>query len=191
MSSQTIDWHVICDQPTFEKCKQDEKFAYIVTLARAVNAIYFVHAAISGRRDPNFPRCKTRSLQFISVRVRNYVRSSGAYPQDESAVFGRSRYFRMGCDYFLKDKIARKIERAHLDPVRNSAVFHFDPEAFAKTIERASCEECPFISGGGGPTRLHTTHPFADIIACEILIGFAANTEEFYSASGSAMAETE
>src|SRR5260370_25481661 len=54
MSTQETEWHIVCDTETFEKCQRDQKFAYIVTLARAVNALNFVNSAMvdtKGRDD--------------------------------------------------------------------------------------------------------------------------------------------
>ncbi len=101
MSSQTIDWHVICDQPTFEKCKQDEKFAYIVTLARAVNAIYFVHAAISGREtqtSPGAKRDRFNSFLFGSAIMYEAL----VLIRKMNRPFLEDQVFRMGCEYSLR-----------------------------------------------------------------------------------------
>jgi hypothetical protein len=45
MDEEGLDWYIDCDAETFAKCKDDPKFAYIVTLARSVNALNFVAGA--------------------------------------------------------------------------------------------------------------------------------------------------
>jgi hypothetical protein len=188
MSAQEINWYVKCDQPTFERCKDDEKFAYIVTLARVVNAIYFVYSAISGISNDDSPGAKRD--RFNSYLFGSAIMYEGlALIRKMNQPFFEDALFQNGLRLLLKDKTAQQIERAHLNPARHGAVFHFDPNAFAEVIGQASCEECPFVSGRGS-TRKGMSYQFADIIAGEILIGFAANTEEFYSALEHAMVET-
>ncbi len=63
------DWHITCDPETFERCRSDPKFAYIVTLARAVNALNFVNAVMvtsQGKDDPAAQRDRINSYLFGS-----------------------------------------------------------------------------------------------------------------------------
>src|SRR5450432_1215181 len=58
------EWEITCDKETFAKVRQEEKFAYIVALARAVNALYAVHSLL-----PQQPQTETPE------RVRNGMNS--------------------------------------------------------------------------------------------------------------------
>jgi hypothetical protein len=53
--------------------------------------------------------------------------------------------FQGGLQPLLKDRAVQTMERANLDPLRDGAVFHFLPERFAETLQKATCNECPFI----------------------------------------------
>jgi hypothetical protein len=55
MPEETLDWYIDCDAETFAKCKDDPKFAYIVTLARSVNALNFVAGATPNPESMSSP----------------------------------------------------------------------------------------------------------------------------------------
>jgi hypothetical protein len=157
-------------------------------LARAVNAVYFVHSAISNLgedRCPGAMRDRFNSYLFGSAIMYEALELIRKMNQP----FSQDEVFQNGLRLLLKDKAAKHIEREHLNPARHGAVFHFDPKLFADMIEQASCEECPFVSGRG-PIRKGMSYPFADIVAAEILVGFAGQTDEFYSTLRDAMIET-
>ena len=46
MAAPDGDWQVSCGRERFDECQKDERFPYIVALARAVNSIKFVHSAM-------------------------------------------------------------------------------------------------------------------------------------------------
>jgi hypothetical protein len=55
MPEEASDWYIDCDAETFAKCKDDPKFAYIVTLARSVNALNFVAGATPSSKAIDSP----------------------------------------------------------------------------------------------------------------------------------------
>jgi hypothetical protein len=64
------DWRIVCDQSTFDKCRADARFPFVVTLARAVNALNFVNSAMvdkKGRNDPAAMRDRFNSYLFGSA----------------------------------------------------------------------------------------------------------------------------
>jgi hypothetical protein len=81
------------------------------------------------------------------------------------------------------------MERANLDPLGNGAVFHFLPQRFAETLQKATCNECPFIEAEENQNR-SVYYPFADVITAEILVGLASDDKAFDSALGNAMTKT-
>jgi hypothetical protein len=97
--------------------------------------------------------------------------------------------FQNGLRLFLRDPVALQIEKTHLNPARNQAVFHFVPDTFSKIINSATVDTCVFAQARGQNKR-HVRYSYADVVTAEILVGFAANTEEFYETLGTAMAST-
>jgi hypothetical protein len=182
------DWQIQCDRETFEKCRGDAKFVYIVTLARAVNALRFVHSAMIHAGEGNAPeamRARLNSYLFASAILYEGIKLIRAMNQ----TFKDDETFQKGLRLFLRDKTAQSIERAHLDPARNGAVFHFLPKRFGETIKSASADTCIFVAARG-ETNKDVYYPFADVVAGEILVGYASDTEEFYEQLRDAMINT-
>ena len=188
MQEELGDWEIRCDSQTFEKAVKDERFHYILTLARSVNALRFVHVAMvhAGESDaPEAKRARFNSYLFASAILYesfNLIRAMNQTFKDEAV-------FQNGLRLFLRDKIARTIERNHLDPLRNGAVFHFLPDRFKAIVENAPVDTCSFVMGRGGRNR-DVYYAFADILAGEILMGYASNSEEFYAQVAKLMANT-
>jgi hypothetical protein len=81
------------------------------------------------------------------------------------------------------------MERANLGPLRNGAVFHFLPQRFAESLQKATCNEAPFIETEENQNK-SAYYPFADVINAEILVGFASDDKAFDSALGNAMTKS-
>jgi len=184
----TLNWSIECNRTTFEKCRGDRKFPYIVMLARAVNAFNFVHSAMihSGEGDdPEAQRDRLNSYFFASALLYESLRLIRAM----NKTFMHDDKFQNGLRRFLRDKTACRIERAHLDPARNGAVFHFLPEPFTAMINSATVDNCLFLTAGGKKKK-DVYYNFADVITTEILVGSASNEEDFYAALRKAMVDT-
>jgi hypothetical protein len=188
MDTQKLEWQVECDRETFDKCVADEKFAHIVALARAVNALRFVHSAMlhSGTGDSPEARCgRLNSYLFGSAIMYECMKLLKAMNKP----FVDDPAFQNGLRLFLKDKTAQAIERDHLDPARNWAVFHFLPDRFALVLKATTSEGCLFVEGRGN-RREDLYYSFADVVAAKIVAGIAEETEEFFAVLGEAMAST-
>lgn len=188
MAIPDSDWQVSCDRETFDACSKDERFRYVVSLARAVNSLKFVHSAMLQCGTGNSPesrRGRLNSYFFASAILYESIKLIRAMNQ----TFKNNQIFRDGLHSILRDPSAQKIEQEYLNPARNNAVFHFLPEAFDKMIQSATCDECIFASGRG-KRREELYYPFADTITGGILVGFSSDTEEFYETLGKAMSDT-
>lgn len=183
-----MDWRIECDHATFEKARLDPKFPLIVALARAVNALHFVNSAMvhAGKDDaPENARDRLNSYFFASAIMYEAIKLIRAMvrPFKDDVLFGN------GLLVILRDPVAQKIEQDHLNPARNNAVFHFLPETFAEMINSATVDTCTFIMCRG-ELNMGLHYSYADVVTAEILVGFAADTEEFYDVLSKAMAGT-
>jgi len=188
MPTPDSDWQVTCGQERFDGCRKDERFAYIVALARAVNSLKFVHSAmlrVGTENSPEAKRGRLNSYFFASAILYEGLRLVRAM----NGIFKQDEMFRQGLHSILRDKAAQTIEQTRLNPVRNKAVFHFFPQFFGEIIGSATCDECVFASGRG-KRREELYYPFADTITAGILIGFSSDTEEFYGLLAKAMSDT-
>jgi len=157
------------DAKVLKKCQSDKKFAYVVALARAVNAFNAAHAlmVLTGDTDtPAAQRNKMNAYFFTSAVLYEALKLI----RSMSAVFGKERNFQNSIQQLLKDKTALRVERTHLKAVRHDAVFHFVPDQFSKAIAATGMSDCVFTATRG--TRPDDDHyEFADYIAAEIEIG--------------------
>jgi hypothetical protein len=182
------DWQVTCDQAQYEACASDEKFPYIVALGRTINSLKFVHSAMlhaGTGMSPESRRGRLNSYFFASA----ILYESLSLVRKMNRPFKQDEMFKQGLHKILRDKDVQIIEKTHLNPARNRAVFHFLPEFFAATIASASRDECIFASGRG-TRREELYYPFADTIAAGILVGYSSDTDEFYETLGKAMSDT-
>lgn len=182
------EWEITCDKETFAKVRQEEKFAYIVALARAVNALFAVHSLL-----PPHPQAETPE------RVRNgmnsYFFASALLYEGLSLIrkmnkpFADDDEFQNGLRMLLKDPIAQKIEQSHLNPGRNRAIFHFLPDEFAKAISKGIDDRHVFVAAIGKEKKdLH--YSYADVLAAEVLVGIPADRPEFWLKFQKAAEET-
>ncbi|MGA3119064.1 MAG: hypothetical protein ABSF90_32175 [Syntrophobacteraceae bacterium] len=188
MCAQEVDWQMACDRETFEKCRHDEEFPYIVALARAVNTLTFIHSAMKYPVSDNSPaamRGRLNSYLFgsaIMYEALQLIKNMGR-------VFVDDELYQNGLRLILKDDIAKNIEHLHLKPARHGAVFHFDVTAFKETIDKALSNQCLFVSARGR-SRMGTSYSYANIVSAEILVGFPAGGRDFERALGNAMQNT-
>src|SRR6202161_4339285 len=133
---EITDWFIAPSREAYEKAHQDERFQYVVTLGRAVNALNFVRSLAQLRSleedSPAAKRDRMNSYLFGSAIMYEALRLIRRLNQD----FASDHLFPSGLRLLLKDKDAQAIEREHLDAVRNQAVFHFIPATFAAAIQK-------------------------------------------------------
>ena len=189
MPEEEVSWHMICSQPVFEKCCTDEKFPYLVALARSVNALNFVRSVMNYTQDLETPASKRD-------RLNSYLFGSAIMYEALILIKTMNKGFRDDPQYqhglrsLLKDPTAQQIERDHLIPARHKAVFHFDADMFRETIEKGIPNQCLFFSAKGRKrSELH--YSYADLVAAEILVGASSADEDFYKVLEDAMQKTE
>jgi hypothetical protein len=148
MEISGVKWQIAADQETFEKCQQDEKFRFIVALARSTNAINSVNSMMLRGGEDLSPRATRDRLNAYLVASALFYEILKLIRRMNSA-FRSDELFQKGLRLILKDPTARQIERAHLNRMRHNAVFHFEPDTFAEIIAKSTCETCIFARGQG------------------------------------------
>jgi hypothetical protein len=153
----------------FKRCRADKKFAYVVALARAMNALNSAHSLMmttGSRNDPAALRDRMNSYFFVSAILYETLELI----RKMSPVYGKDKSFQDSLQIVLKDKTAQALERTHLKAARRDAVFHYVPDRFAEAIAKTPITECVFASIlGQRKGDIH--YAFADMIAAEIGAG--------------------
>jgi hypothetical protein len=183
-----IQWDIVCEPAILEKLKTEERFWQVIALARSVNALSFAHwAMVPVLEDDSWHGKRTRTNSFffacgILYEALLLVEKMNKNFHTEDT-FG-------GLKTILKDKTARKIRSLHLGRARNNVVFHYLPESFGEIVNIPGLSECSFVAGVG-KTRVQSYYTFADVLAMEFFVGFAANnSEKFYDVLGELMIST-
>jgi hypothetical protein len=177
MENKDPKWEIVCQGELLAKCRRDPKFPYLVTLSRAVNAINSVTSILNhafNRDTPAGRRDVWNSFLFVSAILYEGLK----LVQKMNQAFADDERFQNGLRMLLKDKTAQRISSVHLEPVRNAAIFHFDPEWFAEKLDAAKYDKCVFVTAQG-KKKTDLYHGFADEIALEIFIGEPMETEAF------------
>jgi hypothetical protein len=181
------NWIATFNRPIFENSVQDPKFAYIVTLGRAVNAILFVHSVQSRGAENTEANKRDRFNSFLfgsalMFECLNLI-------EVMLTPFSQDEVFQTGLRNLLYDETAKQIKKAHLKDVRHQAVFHFDPKAFGEALQKTKFYDCPFVAARG-TGRLSFNYQLPDMVAAEILVGLPCDSENFMSILGEAMGKT-
>ena len=180
-------WTLVCDTTTFERVKNEKNFQQILALARAVNSLRFaVSAMVTNANDisPTARRARINSFLFGSAVLYEGL----LLVQKMNQQFGRNEIFQKGLHILLKDPSALRLQRKHMNPARNFAVFHYIPEQFGRIVSSATVDVCEFMVGHGNSGR-ESYFPFADTLAAGVLMGRSRDDDAFYEALGSVMSD--
>jgi hypothetical protein len=173
-----ISWDMVCEPAILERLKTEDKFWQVIALSRSVNTLSFSHWAV-------LPFWDDRSWHGQQARTNLFFFTCGALYEALGLVGRMNKNFHTedsfaGLKAILKDKTARKLNNMHLERARNHMVFHFFSNSFGEIVNIPGESECSFVAGlGSDPIQRYYT--FADILAMEYFVGYAANnSEKFY-----------
>jgi hypothetical protein len=170
-------WEVTCEGDDLKKAREDPRFPYIVTLARATNALNLATAILPhiedfsspvGARDSLNSFLFTCSILYEALRLTRKM--NPAFVHDDS--------FQKGLGTLLNDHRAKRLGNSHWAAVRNRAVFHFDPTWFAKQLNNSIFDKCIFLRAEGKEKKT-IYYSFSDEVAFELMLGIAVDSEGF------------
>ena len=175
LKEKEVKREIYGSREAFKKCRKDKKFAYVVALGRAVNALNAAHSLMmsspgtdtpAGRRDRMNGHFFVSGILYESLKL---IRKM-------SSVFGGDKSFETSLRLVLKDTSSQKVEKMHLKPARHGAVFHFEPDRFTEAIAKTPLSDCMFVSTIG-KKRGNLHYSFADTITVEIMVGGSLEDE--------------
>jgi hypothetical protein len=163
------NWTIITSKKQFDQLKNNESFAAIVALSRAVNALRFVQMPLMGHEDDNSPaglRARFNSLLFsCALFVESYL-----LVQNLNIHFGHMPEFQALSSVTTKSAEARKLFNSTLNPLRNNFVFHFDIGEVAKQIKTMDFFEPTFVTAMG-KSNAQVYYELADVCAMKAFSG--------------------
>jgi hypothetical protein len=180
-----VDWGYTCDADTFEVCRHDEKFRFLMALARCLNAMTFIQG--TGFEEGDAPKNQRDDMNKYFFLLAILYEGLDLVDKMHQA-FKDDQTFQNGLGTVSKGATATRIKKNQLKPLRRGAVFHFDPKVFApkeKTFE----SNCTFISARG-TEHSDVWYEFADTVTAMMLSGSVTTLEEFSANFGRVFEET-
>ncbi len=174
---QAAWWEMACEGDDLKKCRKDPRFPYIVTLARATNALHLVVAIVPHIEDVSSP---SGARDFWNAFFFTYgvLYESLQLTKKMNKAFAQDEQFQKGLRTLLKDPRAKRVENPYWNPVRNRAVFHFDPSWVEERLKNSNFDKCIFVRGElEGKSGVY--FPFSDEVAFEIMVGLPFESKDF------------
>lgn len=173
----TLDrWKIVTEVDTFRQQKTDEKFAALVTLGRALNALRFVQDAMvahEGDTSPAGVRARTNALLF----------SCAIFAEVELLVRQMSKHFRAVPEFMkltdltTKNQEATELLNSSLRLLRNKLVFHFDIKQTLEQLATIDLREPSFVSGQGRSNG-QVYYDLSDLCALRLFCGPPGASEQ-------------
>lgn len=167
-TAETDRWKVRIDQKEFDRFKKEERFWLLVTLARAVNALRFVHSALVPVQDDNSPSA-------MRIRYNSFLFNCALFAEAEILVGKLGQHFRQLPAFQELSRVtncrdARTLLKSSLRPLRNTLVFHFDPAETGEQLRTLKLSEPIFLTAMG-TTNGQTYYDLADLCAMRTFCG--------------------
>lgn len=170
-------WEIACEGDKLKKARDDPRFAHLVTLARATNALSLATTALEHIENPSSPvgARDTWNSFFFTCGI---LYEALQLVKKMNKNFKHDDRFQKGLRTLLKDPRAKRVENPHWAPVRNRALFHFDPSWFEQQLKGLKFDKCIFVRAEGTKKK-GIYHPFADEFVMELLVGDAIDSKDF------------
>jgi hypothetical protein len=174
-TAETDRWKVRIAEKEFDRFKTEERFWFLVTLARAVNAFRFVHSVLGPVQDDDSPSA-------MRTRYNSFLFNCALFAEAEILVQKLGQYFREVPTFQELSRVtncpdARSLLKSSLRPLRNSLVFHFDAAETGEQLKTLSLAEPIFVSAMGA-TNGQTYYELADLCAMRTFCGSDFPAEE-------------
>jgi hypothetical protein len=167
MVSPTRRWTITVPKAKFDQLRNDPEFCAALALGRAVNALHFVHTPLLSEEDgtPKSTRDRFNSLLFTCAlfaeaillveKIEKHFKNHPAFQKVTDAACGPEA----------------KALRKQLFILRNTLVFHFDPEQVQKQMTDLDFENDPILVTGLGIEKVNTYQELIDVVALRAFFG--------------------
>jgi len=154
------EWELECSADQFAVLRTDKEFAFLLTLARVVNALKFGVEAYGGAQSmsPMDERHRVGAFMYLSAVLHEVLELKKSAEKEWGDLPFFTQVFAA-----LDENILDKKTGELLNKIRNRAAFHFDPTVAARTLPRLPAEPFVFITAIGR-NRMNSNYELADII---------------------------
>jgi hypothetical protein len=157
-------WRISARAADFERLRDDEAFAEILTLGRVSN---FLHAALTPIVQASSLIRDAHATQFAGILFLSRLLSEALQVLERSGKhFRELAAFKELVQPILRDADVTKLRKEWLSPIRNRSVFHNDPEVSKTGLVALKKPTVPqdIVVGDDGTTS--TQHyPMSNVVA--------------------------
>lgn len=159
---------IYASKENFDKLRSDKKFANLLNLARAVNAVYFCFNSLldySGDETPAGQRQHINGFLFAA----GVLHEGFLVAERLEKHFGNRDSYRNGFGKLLADRKIQGLRKHTLKRMRNKLVFHYDEDVSKEMLKSLDLKRYVFATGTGGK-RKGTYYNLADEIVINYLL---------------------
>jgi hypothetical protein len=159
---------IYASKEDFDALRNDNQFANLLNLARAVNAVYFCFKSLldySGDETPAGQRQHINGFLFAA----GVLHESFSVAARLEKHFGERASYRNGFGTLLADPKTQELRQTILKRIRNKLVFHYDEDVAKQTLKTLDLKQYVFATGTGGK-RKGTYYNLADEIVLNYLL---------------------
>lgn len=172
-----VRWRIHCSSDRFDQWRSDPGFKAVVTLSRILNALQFGLYAFLDAEDSIRPSASRQRLNAFMQMGATMFEAIGFLDRYRSQ-FDRFASFREGLATIIDDSEFREFCDKRLKPLRNRAVFHFDPTFVPRMPDSEKSGFYTFVSGVGF-TVGESYYELADRSIMNAVVGVGPSHSEF------------
>lgn len=155
------EWQLDCSGEVFAELRNDKEFAFLVTLARVVNAVKFgvdVHRSGGDERTPVLERRRVGALLYLAGVVHEIFELRRKAGKRWAKMPGFKEVFGV-----LDEKTADPDMAKVLRRIRNKTVFHFDEAVPLQSLPALPAEPFTFLAATGRDP-MESNYELADLV---------------------------
>lgn len=169
------EWELDCTGELFGDLRNDTEFAFLVTLARIVNALKFgvdVHRSGGDERTPTLERRRVGALFYLAGVLHEVLQVRTAAEKHWGEVSGFKEVFGVLDESKVDPETAEVLRR-----IRNRAAFHFDTTVAVRSLPELPAEPFTFIAALGRDP-MDANYELADLVTFGFIFEAPADVQQ-------------
>lgn len=169
------EWDLTCSGEVFSSLRRDREFAFLVTVARIVNAVKFgVHAHREAGVDliPTAERQRVGAQLFLAGLLHEILEFRRVSERKWGDLEAYASIFAFFDESRLDDKTVELLQR-----IRNRTAFHFDAAIASHGLPQLPAESFTFIAAVGRDP-MNSNYELADLVTFGFIFGAPADVHK-------------
>lgn len=170
-------WKISASSADFDRLRESEAFAELLTLGRAANLLRDVLLSVTGRGKDRGSSA-ARSRMATTLLLTGLVAEAIPLLERSGKHFRHLPAFSRSIIPLLADAGLQSHRKTWFAPLRNQAVFHNDAVVSVKGLELLKPAVPQALAEGGSASFLGTYYPTSDVVAILYVIDAAGATAD-------------